>query len=45
MIRSTRKTPITGVMTARSGKRDKRFANRRQRRIVRGRLSKSWEEL
>lgn len=35
MSRSRRKTPICGMTTARSEKKDKRFANRKERRRVR----------
>lgn len=35
MSRSRRKTPISGITTARSEKQDKRLANRRIRRRVR----------
>jgi hypothetical protein len=38
MSRSMRRTPISGMTTAPSEKQDKRLANRRLRRIVRGRL-------
>ncbi len=34
MSRSERKTPITGITTATSGKQDKRIANRQLRRRV-----------
>lgn len=34
MSRSYRKTPITGITTARSEKEDKRFCNRKWRRMV-----------
>jgi len=34
MSRSRKKTPIGGITTARSEKEDKRFANRKARRVV-----------
>ena len=39
MSRSRKKTPISGITTARSEKQDKRLANRRIRRRVRVALS------
>lgn len=39
MSRSRKKTPIGGITTARSEKEDKRFANRKARRVVKEVLS------
>lgn len=39
MSRSRRKTPVRGITTSDTEKRDKRIANRRLRRAVRVRLS------
>lgn len=39
MSRSRKKTPINGITTARSEKRDKLAAHRRERREIRSRLS------
>ncbi|QDK81468.1 hypothetical protein EXU85_23795 [Spirosoma sp. KCTC 42546] len=43
MSRSLRKTPILGITTASTEKQDKRWANRRLRRINRVRIRKADE--
>jgi hypothetical protein len=44
MSRSYRKTPIAGIAAAASEKRDKQFAKRRLRRVVRQQLKDEPEE-
>ena len=44
MSRSRRKTPVTGITTAETEKDDKRFANRRQRRVNRELLESTGDD-